>query len=135
MSEPLALVIEDEADLAEIFTEALRAAGFATETIRSGDLARERLAGVAPDVVVLDLHLPRVDGDQLLRQIRGDDRLQKTRVIIVSADPLMAETLDGQAELVLIKPISFSQLRDLAARLKSTAAIGTRPVDAEPGWE
>jgi DNA-binding response OmpR family regulator len=133
MSEPLALIIEDEPDLAEIFTEALRAAGFATETIRSGDRARERLAIVVPDVVVLDLHLPRVDGDQLLKQIRGDRRLQSTRVIIASADPLLAETLDGQAELVLIKPISFSQLRDLATRLKSAAAIGTRPIETEPG--
>lgn len=118
MSEPLALIVEDEDDLAEIFAQALRAAGFRTETICRGDTARERLAEIVPDLVVLDLHLPNVDGDDLLKQIRADGRLCSTQVIITSADPLMAEAVGGQAELVLIKPISFRQLRDLAARLK-----------------
>jgi two-component system, NtrC family, sensor kinase len=118
MNEHLALVIEDEADLAEIFSLALESAGFSPEIIRAGDRARERLAEVVPEVVVLDLHLPRIDGDELLRQIRADARLERTRVIITSADPLMAEALDGEADLVLIKPISYAQLRDLSRRLQ-----------------
>jgi DNA-binding response OmpR family regulator len=122
MSEPLALIIEDEDDMAEIFTQALQATGFRTETIRRGDTARERLAEIVPDLVVLDLHLPHVDGGDLLKQIRADGRLCSTQVIVTSADPLMAEAVGGQAELVLIKPISFSQLRDLATRLRPTAA-------------
>jgi CheY-like chemotaxis protein len=53
-----------------------------------------------------------------LRQIRADARLAGTRVIIATADPLMAQTLNDAADLVLIKPISFSQLRDLAKQLR-----------------
>ena len=120
MSEPYALIIEDEADLAEIFSEALLAAGYRTEIIRAGDLAQQRLAQVTPDVVVLDLHLPRVDGRALLHQIRTDPRLKNTRVMIASADPRMADELDGAADLVLLKPIGFGQLRDLAKRLMRT---------------
>jgi len=120
VSKPLALIIEDEADLSEIFSQALQAAGFATQVAGDGRQALERLSTLVPDVVVLDLHLPHVDGDDLLHRIRADERLAGTRVIIASADPLMAETLDGLVELVLIKPVSFVQLRDLSHRLKLT---------------
>jgi DNA-binding response OmpR family regulator len=131
MSQPLALIIEDEADLAEIFSQALRAAGFTTEIARDGRQALERLAGIVPDIVVLDLHLPHVDGDDLLHQIRDDKRLADTRVIIASADPLMAEVLDGLADLVLIKPVSFGQLRDLSQRLKPTLGGASAAESAE----
>jgi DNA-binding response OmpR family regulator len=120
MSELLGLVIEDDEDLSVIFSEALQAAGFKTEIIQTGDQALARLAVTTPDVVVLDLHLPRVAGMDILHQIRADTRLARTRVIVATAHPRMAESLRDEADLVLLKPISFSQLRDLAAILGST---------------
>ena len=117
MSSKFALIIEDDIDLSTIFSEALKAAGFKTEIIRDGMAAVERLKTAVPDVVVLDLHLPNVSGDELLTQIRSDARLHDTRVIVSTADPRMADPLQEIADLVLIKPISFSQLRDLAKRL------------------
>jgi DNA-binding response OmpR family regulator len=114
---PLALIIEDDVDLSTIFAEALHAAGFQTEVIRDGGDAARQLNQAQPSVVVLDLHLPHISGLDLMVQIRGDERLAETRVIITTADPRMAEMLNDQADLVLIKPISFVQLRDLASRL------------------
>ncbi len=122
MSNPIAWIVEDDGDLANIFAEALQAAKYDTDIIRTGDRALARLATVTPDVVVLDLHLPGASGMEILKQIRADARLARTRVIIASADPIMAESLNDQADLVLIKPISFSQLRDLANRLNPQAA-------------
>lgn len=122
MSSQFALIIEDDYDASFIFAEALQAAGFETEIIRSGDTALARLAVATPDVVVLDLHLPRAAGTDILRQIRADVRLAGTRVIVATADPRMAETLEDEADLILIKPISFSQLRDLSARLRSVSS-------------
>jgi DNA-binding response OmpR family regulator len=122
MSNPFALIIEDDFDASFIFAQSLQAAGFETEIIRSGDLALARLAVTTPDVVVLDLHLPHAAGTDILNQIRADGRLAETRVIVATADPRLAETLQDEADLVLIKPISFSQLRDLAARLGSVAS-------------
>jgi DNA-binding response OmpR family regulator len=113
------MIIEDDNDLSVIFSEALQAAGFETEIVRSGDTAMERLAVTKPDVVVLDLHLPRVTGVDILRYIRADFRLVGTRVIIATAHPGMSESLRDEADLVLLKPISFAQLRDLAAILGS----------------
>ena len=119
-----ALIIEDDSDLAIIFAQALQAAGFATGIVKDGGSALERLTVARPDVVVLDLHLPRVSGVDILRRIRADGRLTGTRVIVATADPPMAEMLEDQADLVLIKPISFSQLRDLAGRLASPPCAG-----------
>ena len=115
--QPLALLIEDDPDLITIFSMALEDAGFLIESIAEGDAALARLGDVIPSVVVLDLHLPNVSGTHILDAIRADERLSATRVIIVSADPQLAESVSGEADLVLVKPISFGQLRDLAHRL------------------
>jgi CheY-like chemotaxis protein len=114
---PLALIVEDDIDLSIIFAGALEAAGFDTEVIMDGKEAAQRLSTATPDVVVLDMHLPHVSGEELLERIHADDRLANTRVLVTTADARMAETLHDQADLVLVKPVSFSQLRDLAARL------------------
>lgn len=118
MNEPLALIIEDDEDLAEIFGQALTAAGYTTEIIRDGLAAQLRIKEVVPAVITLDMHIPQVSGDHLLQQIRADDRLAKTRVVVTTADAIMGENARGAADLVLIKPITFSQLRDLSSRLR-----------------
>jgi len=117
-----ALIIEDDADLATIFAEAIKTAGFEAHTVRDGKTALAQLAATAPSIVVLDLHLPNVSGMDILKYIRADARLAKTRVILTTADARMADMLQGQADLVLVKPISFGQLRDLAARLHSNVS-------------
>ncbi|MGB0385374.1 MAG: response regulator [Ardenticatenaceae bacterium] len=117
MTRPLALIIEDDEDLAEIFTEAVQLAGCETEVIQDGKEALEWLAVHLPDLVVLDLHLPNVGGKKILARIREDTRLDKTRVIVTTADARLGDSLRKEAQLVLIKPVSFSQLRALARRL------------------
>jgi DNA-binding response OmpR family regulator len=117
---PVALIIEDDVDLADIFSDALQAAQFKTEIIADGAVAQRRLQEMVPQLVVLDLHLPRVSGETLLRQIRSTPALAKVKVVIASADPITADMLSPESDLVLVKPVSFSQLRDLAQRLKAT---------------
>lgn len=114
---PLALIIEDDQEQAGIFARALEVAEFETEIIHNGKAALDRLAAVVPDLVVLDLQLPYVSGDDILHRIRADERLAKTRVMLTTANPLMARSLREESDLVLIKPVSFFQLSELAARL------------------
>ncbi len=116
--ENIAFVIEDDQDLSNIFTEALKSAEYQVETIRDGAIAQQRLKEITPEIIILDMHLPNIDGAQLLTQIRADKRLAKTRVILATADALLADYYEKKADLVLIKPISFSQLRDLTARYR-----------------
>lgn len=118
MSKNLAFVIEDSADLSEIFSRALETAGFEVESILDGLVAQTRLKETIPNVIVLDMHLPSVDGPTLLKQIKADERLSKTRIIIATADSAQAEFYRSMATIVMIKPITFSSLRDISARLK-----------------
>jgi DNA-binding response OmpR family regulator len=117
------LIVEDDEFLSEIFSKALESADFKTEVIQDGQVALNRLADVTPDVIVLDLHLPHVSGKEILHQIRMLPHLAKTRVMVATADPITAEMLREEAALVLLKPISFSQMRDLAARLRPKPII------------
>ena len=117
MSKPLALIIEDDPDLSEIFSVSLRGGGFDTELIRDGQAAIERLAGEPPAIIVLDLHLPHVDGATILATIRANDRYAKTAVIVATADAQVADGLRTKADLVLLKPVGVDQLRDLAKRM------------------
>jgi len=113
---PLAFVIEDDEDQNMIFTTALQRAGFQTESFLEGLVAQKRLTEAVPDMVVLDLHIPGVNGNVILAQVRADRRLENARVILTTADAEFASSLRSQVDLVLLKPISFSQLSQLASR-------------------
>lgn len=117
-TKPIALVIEDNADQNLVFTMALNKAGYATESLHNGTDAQQRLKEVVPHIVVLDLRMPDMDGNIILAQIRKDERLSKVNVILATADAAFADALESQADLVLLKPVSFSQLSDLANRFK-----------------
>ena len=121
-----ALVIEDDPDQSLIFAEALRAAGYEPEIVRDGSAALTRLEATAPSLVVLDLHIPRVLGKELLMYIRTDKRLSETRVILASGDYHLSQSLTSQADVVLLKPIGFEQLRDIAARMRPQKCGGRK---------
>lgn len=116
-TKPLALIIEDDADQNLIFTTALDKAGYETESIKDGLIAQRRLTEIVPRTIILDLHLPNVQGMALLSQIRNDERLADARVILATADAALANSLRPEVDLVLLKPISFIQLSLLASRL------------------
>ena len=115
-----ALIIEDDEDLANIFAEALRGVGYDVEHVADGQVAQQRLRnGQPPYMILLDMHIPHVSGAELLTNIiRRDERFADTIVIITTADARMGEAYTEQADFVMIKPISFVQLRDLTSRLK-----------------
>ena len=126
---PLALIVEDNEDQTLVFTQALTQAGYATEAVLDGLSAQERLKKIRPALILLDLHIAGVNGAALLRQIRSDRRLAETRVILATADAAFADSLRGQADLVLLKPISYIQLQQLASRFLRP----TKPLDNPPG--
>jgi DNA-binding response OmpR family regulator len=118
MTNPLkALIIEDNLDLNALFSGALTEAGFITESLFDGEEAQRRLQEMKPHLILLDLHLPKLSGADLLAQIRQDSRLQETFVIIASADGTWTAHLQEKADMVLNKPVSYVQLRDLGTRV------------------
>ena len=121
MADASAVIIEDDPQLRHIFERALTDARFHAEVIEDGQTALTRLTNITPDIIILDLHLPHVSGREILSYLRDDDRFNQTRIIVTSADPQMADLLRDKVDLVLIKPVSFVQLRDLAKRLLPTS--------------
>jgi CheY-like chemotaxis protein len=118
-SPPLALIVEDDDKLIDIFSQALTLAGFSTQASMNGRDAIELLKTIDPTIVLLDLHLPGAPGEKVLAVIRQDERLKGTQVILATADPSIADMLEDRSDYILQKPISFSQLRDLALRIRS----------------
>ncbi len=117
MTGRLALIIEDNADQADIIALALRSIGFDTEIISSGDQALQRLETVVPDLVMLDLNLPEVSGTGILCHIRSEPRLREVRVIIATVEPHLASMLQEKADAVLAKPVDFVEMCDIVAAL------------------
>ena len=116
MIRPLVFVVEDDPKLSEIITITLQA-DFELETCMDGDEALKRLKTITPQIVVLDLNLPGTSGADILESIRADERLDKTRVILATADERQAETLTDTADIILLKPVSPAQLREMALRM------------------
>ena len=117
---PLAFIIEDDISLTDIFAQAMKQAGFDTQTVADGQQALDILANLEPTVIVLDLYLPSVSGDKILAYIRKNSRLKKVIVVLTTFDSVLADTLQEHCDFVLLKPVSFSQLRDLGSRLRVT---------------
>ena len=132
MGRPVALVIEDEYDISIIFARALRQAGYETSIVRSGETALAWLAAEVPNLVILDLNLPRLPGTEILKHIRGEQRLKDVPVIVATAFPRLAETVRSEVDWILIKPVNFGQLRILAERF-SPATSGDEKPEAEAG--
>ena len=114
----LAFIIEDDQDLSTIFADALESVGYQVEQIKDGLKAQQRLSEEVPFLILLDMHLPHISGADLLSEIKADERLENTTVILTTADARMAEAYEPMADFVMVKPISFVQLRDLTSRLK-----------------
>jgi DNA-binding response OmpR family regulator len=117
LNEILALVVEDNEMLNELCAQAIQEAGFQVESVSDGQVALERLGDVTPHLIMVDLFLPRVSGEKVVAYVRENSRFEFTRIIVASADGAWANFLSEQADFVLNKPVSYKQLRALAARL------------------
>lgn len=114
---PLALIIEDNEAVIEIFKTAIGRAGFEVELIGDGQTALERLAVVTPAFVLLDLHLPYISGEQILDYIKSQDRLAQTQLLLATADITKLASLEERVDFVLVKPFGFIQLYELARQI------------------
>ncbi|MEI8212517.1 MAG: response regulator transcription factor [Planctomycetota bacterium] len=110
------LVVEDEPDLLNSLTEALREEGYAVDTSLRGDEGLHKAISWDYDAIVLDWMLPGLDGIQFIEKLR---RKKTTPVLLLTARDTVSDRvvgLDAGADDYLIKPCS---LRELVARLRA----------------
>lgn len=118
MTKPQAVIVDDDEMLATFFTAAFEDVGYDVHTVHDGQEALLHLAEHTPHVVVLDLHLPHVSGEQLLKFIKSEDRFKDTWVFATSVEGTRAGFLQEQADFVLTKPVTYQQVVQLAARVQ-----------------
>ncbi|MFG2641102.1 response regulator transcription factor [Streptomyces sp. NPDC048370] len=130
------LVAEDEEVLAELLATGLRRAGFAVDTVYSGDAALAYLGLHDYDVVVLDRDLPRVHGDDVARALVG--RSARTRILMLTASASTEDRVEGLdlgADDYLGKPFEFPELVSRVRALRRRSARPVPPRLARAGVE
>jgi CheY-like chemotaxis protein len=82
---PLCIVVEDHGDTREGYVEFLGMSGMNVLSAANADELRALLATHTPDVIVMDLHLPKVDGWTLIREVKSAEKTRNVPVLVVSA--------------------------------------------------
>ena len=116
MSTPTVLIVEDEDSFIEALTVGLNREGFRVEVAMDGASALQRFAEVQPDVILLDLMLPRISGIDVCREIRKTSTVPIIMVTAKSAEIDMVVGLEVGADDYITKPY---RIRELVARLRA----------------
>jgi DNA-binding response OmpR family regulator len=117
--EKTVLIIEDEADAAELFAEMMRVSGFRVLKTSSSTPALSLIAAEKPDLIILDIMMPEVSGLDILRQMRQDSTLAAIPVVVVSAKSMPADIrvgMEAGASTYLTKPVGFLELKEAVER-------------------
>jgi DNA-binding response OmpR family regulator len=108
-TKPLVLIVEDDPWIRSISCALLEEEGFAIATAADGKAGLRMAEQLRPVVIVLDLGLPQLSGDEFLRCIRARPSLWKTPVIVVSAQE-PSEGIAMRADGFLRKPVDLTEL-------------------------
>ena len=108
---PRILLVDDDRDLLVPLAEQLRLDGFDVTTARDGEEALRRLDSAWPDLLIIDLLMPRMDGLTLAREIKARADLPIIVLSAIDAGDNKADLLDEFAEDYITKPYHYSELR------------------------
>ena len=119
-AEPVVLVVEDFEDNRFMMRRLLEMSGYRVVEAVNGEQAVEAAVSEKPDLILMDLSLPKLDGLAATRRIRKQDGLSRTPIVAVSAHDTTdfhADALAAGCNEYVTKPIDFDQLEALLKRL------------------
>jgi two-component system, OmpR family, response regulator MprA len=120
--DPRVLVVEDDDEIAQVLQRSLRLEGYDVRVAGDGEAALDQAAGYNPDLVILDLGLPKLDGIEVARRLRAADDVPILMLTARDAIESRVEGLDSGADDYLVKPFEH---QELLARLR--ALLRRRP--------
>lgn len=117
---PTILIIDDEQENLELFAYILKRAGHQVETCTNAHDAMTLISHAVPDIFIVDLHLPHIDGFEVIDMLRQHAETCQTPILILTSDDsvqsqVKAEAVGGDA--YLIKPVNPHQLADMVDAL------------------
>lgn len=126
------LIVDDEDDILDLLAYNLGREGFDTEVARDGGEALQKVRDVEPDLVILDVMMPQMDGMEVCRRIRQDAHLRTTPILMLTArteEEDQVEGLDVGADIYLSKPVSVPVLVSQTKALLRAARRSETPPD------
>ena len=120
--DPRVLVVEDDEEIAQVLQRSLRLEGYEVRLAGDGEAALEVAGAYNPDLVVLDLGLPRLDGIEVAKRLRAQDDVPILMLTARDALESRVEGLDSGADDYLVKPF---ERQELLARMR--ALLRRRP--------
>lgn len=117
------LVVDDEPNIVTSIEFLMKRAGFAVDVARDGNQALAALEGIPPDIILLDVMMPGLDGYEVCQQIRNSDRHAHTKIVMLTARGRDAEKqkgIDAGADAYVTKPFST---RELVQQVKTMLAV------------
>ena len=114
------LVVDDEDHILELARLYLSREGYQIETVTDGAQALARFGQVRPDLVVLDIMLPDINGKEVCQRVRADDTLEQVKIICISGmveQDKVADLRAAGADDFMQKPFTVDKLVDRACEL------------------
>lgn len=120
---PLVLLVEDEPDIRSVAIRAIEGLGYALVVANDGAEGLELAHRYKPELVLSDAFMPKMDGREMCRRIKGESTLARTRVVVMTslytATKKYEALKDFRADDFLAKPLDFTQLRETLQKFLS----------------
>jgi two-component system alkaline phosphatase synthesis response regulator PhoP len=126
------LIVDDEDDILDLLQYNLGREGFETEVARDGVEALEKARAMDPDLIILDVMMPKMDGVEVCKRIRQDAHLRTTPILMLTArteEEDQVAGLDVGADIYIGKPVSVPVLISQTNALLRTARRTETPPD------
>lgn len=124
IAKPVILVVDDEADSLQLLTDILCAEGYEVRAADSGKLALASTAALTPDLILLDLHMPGMDGLEVCRRLKESEATAKIPIVFISGNADVQYQVQGLASGAVdfvTKPV---RREELIARLRTHLELG-----------
>lgn len=126
------LVVEDDPMVSLMIAKILELNAYSVQLARDGEEGLKSLENFKPDIIMLDINMPKLNGFEVCRRLKADPRLEKIPVLMISGNPDREERLKGievGAEDFVVKPFNYDEL---LTRVLSTIKRAKKDIDAHP---
>lgn len=118
------LVVDDEPQITRVLKTTLSSQGYGVRSAADGEQALREMKGWAPDLIITDLRMPKMDGLELCRRVRANSRIPIIVLSVKGEESIKVQALDAGADDYITKPFSVNEL---LARVRAALRRATAP--------